>query len=126
MEEARALISVFHELNATNDRKIALFSSSLIGLFGSTRMFEDFLSDLDKSLTNGTISAPVKERATNLARTYIPQVAQLNGIDDINGLNVSAEQLRAIKTSPPHERKEGVRTILAALIRILEAVKMVG
>lgn len=126
MEEARALISVFHELNATNDRKIALFSSSLIGLFGSTRMFEDFLSDLDKSLTNGTISAPVKERATNLARTYIPQVAQLNGIEDINGLNVSIEQLRAIKTAPPHERKEGVRIILAALIKILEAVKSVG
>ena len=126
MEEARALISVFHELNATNDRKIALFSSSLIGLFGSTRMFEDFLSDLDTSLTNGTISAPVKERATNLARTYIPQVAQLNGIEDINGLNVSAEQLRAIKTTPPHERKEGVRIILAALIKILEAVKKVG
>lgn len=126
MEDARELISVFHELNATNDRKIAQFTSALIGLFGSTRMFEDFLSDLDTSLTNGSISAPVRERAANLAQTYIPQVAQLNGIEDINGQNISADQLRAIQTTPPHERKQGVRIILAALIKILEAVKKMG
>lgn len=125
MEEARALISVFHELNATNDRKIALFSSSLIGLFGSTSMFEDFLSDLETSFSNGAISAPVKERAANLAHIYIPQVAKLNGIEDINGQNVSVEQLRAIQTTPPQERKEGVRIILAALIKILDAAKMI-
>lgn len=122
MEEARQLISAFHELNATNDRKVSQFTSSLIGLFGSTRMFEHFLSDLDSAFTNGDLEPSVRERATNLARTYIPQVAQLNGIENINGHAVTADQLRAISTGSPLARKEGVRVILAALITILEAV----
>lgn len=126
MDEARALISVFHELNATSDRKVSQFTSSLIGLFGSTRMFEDFLSDLDKAMSNGDLAPSVKERTANLARTYIPQVAQLNGIEDINGHTITADQLRAISTDSPLARKQGVRVILAALIRILEAVNKPG
>ncbi len=126
MNEARALISVFHELNATNDRKVSQFTSSLIGLFGSTRMFEDFLSDLDKAFTSGELAPSVKERAVNLARTYIPQVAQLNAIEDINGHTITADQLRAISTDSPLARKQGVRVILAALITILEAVNRPG
>ncbi len=122
MNEARALISAFHELNATNDRKVSHFTSSLIGLFGSTRMFDDFLTDLDTVLSNGDLAPPVKERAANLARTYIPQVAQLNGIEDINGHEITADQLRGITTDTPMARKQGVRVILAALIRILDAV----
>lgn len=126
MNEARALISAFHELNATNDRKVSHFTSSLIGLFGSTRMFEDFLSDLDKAFTSSELAPSVKERATKLARTYIPQVAQLNGIEDINGHNITADQLRAISTDSPLARKQGVRVILAALITLLEAVDKPG
>jgi hypothetical protein len=126
MEEARALISVLRELNETSDRKVAQFTPSLIGLFGSTSMFEDFLSDLDEAFKSGQISKPIKVRAANLAQTFIPQVAKLNGIADLAGQTVSVEQLRTIRIDSADQIKQGVRAILAALIKIMDEVCKIG
>lgn len=126
MEEARALIVAFRELNETNDRKIGLFTSSLISLFGSTSMFNDFLGEIDTAIVSNTISSDVKMRAANLAQTYIPQVAGLNSIKDLDDAQVSAEILLGISNDSAEHRHEGTRVILAALKRILQAVNNIN
>lgn len=126
MEEARELISVFREINGTRDRNVAQFTPALIGLFGSARLFDVFLASLDKAFSTRNIPAPLKERVTNLARTFIPQVAGLNGIAGLSAERISAEQLRTIRTDSPGNRKEGMRVILSALLKILDEAKRLG
>jgi len=122
MDEARELISVFRELNESTDRKVSLFTSSLVSLFGSTSMFNAFLAEIDAGLSSHQFSADVKKRAANLTNTYIPQVAGLNDIRDFDQQTVSAEALRHIRNDSADNRKQGARTILAALSRILKQV----
>ena len=126
MEEARALITAFRELNETSDRKVALFTSSLISLFGSTGMFNAFLVELDEALVSRTIPAAVKTRAANLANSYIPQVAGLNNLQDINGEPVTAADLKAIRNDSAQHRHLGTRTILVALNQILKEVNKIA
>jgi hypothetical protein len=122
MDEARALIAVFRELNASNDRKVALFTSSLVSLFGSTAMFNAFLDEIDTGLSSRQFPQDVKKRAASLTDTYIPQVAGLNNILDFSQLTVTAEDLRGIRNDSADNRKQGARTILAGLSRILKQV----
>ncbi len=123
MEEARVLIAALREINGTTDRSVAHFTPALIGMFGSARMFDLFLTNLDEALTSGSISQPLRERAMNLSRTFIPQVAGLNGCKDISARRVSVEELRAVSS---RNRTEGVLAILAALMTILEQVRNIG
>ncbi len=122
MNEARELIAVFHELNATTDRNVARFTPSLVGMFGTTGMFDLFLTALDGALTSGTVSESLRRRSVNLVQTFIPQVAGYNGIKDLAAQQVTAQQLRAIRTEAPEGRTQGVRLILVALLQILESV----
>jgi hypothetical protein len=122
MDEARALIAVFRELNATNDRKVALFTSSLVSLFGSTSMFNAFLDEIDTGLSTRQFTEDVKKRAANLTDIYIPQVAGLNSIQDFAEQTVTAADLRVIRNDSAENRKQGARTILAAISRILKQV----
>ena len=126
MDEARALISAFLELNSSKDRQIGVFAPSLVALFGSPGMFDDFLTGIDKALAGNHITEPVKRRAANLSRTFIPQVAELSRITDLTGQPVTADQLRAISATTAEGRREGARLILAGLIKILEAAGRVG
>ena len=126
MEEARALIAAFRELNETSDRKVALFTSSLISLFGSTSMFNAFLTEIDGALVNRTISADVKTRAANLSRSYIPQVAGLNNLQNIDQETVTAAALKGILNDSAENRRQGTRTILVALNQILKEVNKLG
>lgn len=126
MEEARLLITVFRELNETSDRKVALFTSSLISLFGSTSMFNAFLDELETTIANGKVPEAIKTRALNLAKTYIPQVAGLNDIQDLDQVAVTPEKLRGIRNDSAENRKDGARIILAALNKILGTVKTIG
>jgi hypothetical protein len=122
MDEVHALIAVFRELNASSDRKVALFTSSLVSLFGSTAMFNAFLDEIDTGLNSRQFPQDVKKRAASLTDIYIPQVAGLNDILDFSQLTVTAEDLRGIRNDSADNRKQGARTILAALSRILKQV----
>jgi hypothetical protein len=126
MEEARTLIAAFRELNETEDRKVAIFTASLISLFGSTGMFNDFLNEMDAALVSGKVPEAVRTRAANLTNTYIPQVAGLNSIQNLDAEDVSADALRSIRNDSAVNRKQGARVILASLVRILKAVYQIG
>ena len=126
MEETRQLIAALREINGTSDRNVARFTPALIGMFGSTRMFDIFLADLDEAFTTGHVTEALKERVTNLRRTFIPQVAALNGITELTAMNASAQDLRAIRSDSPEHRREGAKSILAALMAILEKIQRIG
>lgn len=124
MEEARSLISVFHQLNRSKNRTVAHFCPSLIGMFGSLGIFDAFLAEIDTALASNQIQASLKKRAANLSGTFIPQVAGYNGIDDLASYPVTAAGLRDITADSLEKRREGVSLILAALMYILaELVK---
>lgn len=118
MSNVRELIAAFQEIN-TNSRNVAHFTPGLVGMFGSIALMNDFLADLDEAISSGSIPEPLKARARNLTRTYIPQIAGLNCITDFSGQVVSADMLRSIDSHSPESRGEGVTIILAALVQIL-------
>lgn len=119
MEEARAIIAALLELNATGDRTIALFTPALVGMFGSTSQLDSFLMDVDGALVAGRLDEALKERSRNLVRTFIPQVAELNRIEDLGSVRVTAEELRALRADTPDTRKQAVTMILAGLMKVL-------
>lgn len=120
MNEARSLISVFHELNRSEDRTVAHFTPSLIGMFGSTGIFDSFLSELDSAVASRQVSDSLRKRAANLISTFIPQVAEYNGIKNSSALPVTTEDLRSISAGSLESRRKGVAIILSALIIILD------
>ena len=122
MEGARSLISVFHQLNRSNNRTVAHFSPSLIGMFGSIGIFDAFLAEIDASLASGQISPSLRKRAANLSGTFIPQVAGYNGIDVPAAYPVTAAVLRDISADSLENRREGVLLILSSLMFILEEI----
>jgi hypothetical protein len=120
MAGAASLISAFKELNSKSDTTVADFTPSLIGMFGSLGLFDAFLTDIDNALALGRISPSLKKRAANLAGTFIPQVAEYNGIKDPAAYPVTADALRGLTTATLATRKEGVAIILSALMAILK------
>lgn len=118
MTDHRALIKVLMELNSTHDRSVACFSPGLVGMFGSTALMNDFLSNIDQAFVNQSISEPLRSRARNLTRTFIPQIASLNSLSDLSAVAVSVDSLRAIRAEQG-TRNDGVKMILAALTLIL-------
>jgi len=125
MAAAASLISVFKELNSNPDTTVANFTPSLIGMFGSPSLFNALLDEIDAALTSGQISPSLKKRAANLSSTFIPQVAEYNGIKDPAACPVTAEGLRGVSTGSLAKRKEGVAIILSALMAIMkEAVEL--
>ncbi len=124
MEGARSLISVFHQLNRSDNRTVAHFTPSLIGMFGSLCIFDAFLAEIDAALATGQISASLKKRAANLSGTFIPQVAGYNGVDELVASSVTAADLRDISADSLEKRRKGVVLILSSLMSILsETVK---
>lgn len=123
MSESRAMIAAFLELNSSSDRNVALFTPSLVGMFGSIGIFDTFLNEVDSALASGKISEPLKKRAANLIGTFIPQVADYNGIKDLTDTGVTADKLRNITPASLNDRRQGVIYILSALIVILKEVK---
>lgn len=126
MSSARELIAVFHELNATPERNIACLTPSLIGMFGTAGMFDQFLTELDNALASGQLSPQLRERAKNLTRTFIPQVADFNSIKDLPQLQTSPAELRAVCADDPTRRREGVQAVLAGLMQVLTAVNAIA
>ena len=120
MNGACSLISAFHELNRSKDRTVAHFTPSLIGMFGSTVIFDLFLSEVDSAVATGKVPDSIRKRASNLISTFIPQVAEYNGIKNPSELPVTAEDLRLISAETLANRRKGVATILSALISILD------
>ncbi|HZV80690.1 MAG TPA: hypothetical protein VFF53_00825 [Geobacteraceae bacterium] len=120
MADAASLISAFKDLNSTNDSTVANFTPSLIGMFGSAVLFDAFLAEIGVALASGKISPSLKKRAANLSGTFIPQVAEYNGIKDPSAYPVTAEALRGLSTASLSARKEGVAIILSALMVILK------
>lgn len=123
MSESRAMISAFLELNRSSDSNVALFTPSLVGMFGSINIFDTFLTEVDMALASGKISEPLKKRASNLIGTFIPQVAEYNGIKDLAETGVTADRLRHITPGSLNERRQGVMLILSALTAILKELK---
>lgn len=117
---AASLISAFKELNSNGSRTVANFTPSLIGMFGSLSIFNAFLDEIDVALASGQISPSLKKRAANLSTTFIPQVAEYNGIKDPAAYPVTVEGLRSISAGSLAQRKEGVAIILSALMTILK------
>jgi hypothetical protein len=120
MNGAISLISGFHELNRSEDRTVAHFTPSLIGMFGSTVIFESFLSEVESAVADRKIPDNIRKRASNLISTFIPQVAEYNGIKNPAELPVTANELRLISADTLANRRKGVAIILSALMSILE------
>ena len=126
MNGAHSLISAFHEINRSENKAVAYFTPSLIGMFGSASIFDSFLAEIDKAMASGTMPASIKKRAANLTGTFIPQVAEYNGIKNPAERIVTADELRNISKESLKNRRNGVEVILSALIAILkEASEMV-
>jgi hypothetical protein len=121
MNGARSLISAFHEINRSESKSVAYFTPSLIGMFGSTGIFDSFLSEIDSAMATGKMPASIKKRAANLTGTFIPQVAEYNGIKNPAQRIVTADELRGISKESLEGRRNGVELILSALIAILKA-----
>ena len=125
MSQARSLISAFHEINRSENKSIAYFTPSLIGMFGSSNIFDSFLTEIDTAMASGNMPASIKKRAANLIGTFIPQVAEYNGIMNPAEQIATADDLRGISTESLETRRNGVKIILSALITILkEACEM--
>jgi hypothetical protein len=120
MNGTRSLISAFHEINRSENNAIAYFTPSLIGMFGSTSIFDSFLAEIDTAMASGNMPASIKKRAANLTGTFIPQVAEYNGIMNPSERIVTADELRGISKDSLESRRKGVETILSALIAILK------
>lgn len=122
MNGARSLIAAFHEINQSENKLVAYFTPSLIGMFGSAAIFDSFLSEIDAAMASGTMPARIKKRAANLTGTFIPQVAGYNGIDHPAERKVTADELRSISKETLESRRNGVAIILSALLTILTEV----
>jgi len=122
MSQARDLLAALREMNSTSDRSVAQFTPSLVGMFGSKTMLDLFLADVETALDSGNITQPLKQRATNLVHTFIPQVAGFNGIADPAAYPATPEELRRIRPDSPEQKSLGVRVILAAFMKILDEV----
>jgi hypothetical protein len=120
MTGARSLIAAFNELNRSENRTVAIFTPSLIGMFGSTGIFDSFLAEVDTAITAGQVPASLKKRAANLIGTFIPQVADYNSIENLASCAISADQLKNISADSLDNRRKGIEIILAALIQILK------
>jgi len=120
MNGACSLISAFRELNRSKDRTVAHFTPSLIGMFGSTVIFDSFLSEVETAVSTRKVPESIKKRASNLISTFIPQVAEYNGIKNPSELSVTAENLRSISADTLANRRNGVAIILSALVSILD------
>jgi len=120
MNGACSLISAFHELNRSKDRTVAHFTPSLIGMFGSTVIFDSFLSEVNSAVAARNVPDSIRKRASNLISTFIPQVAEYNGIKNPSELEVTTEDLRLISADTLANRRKGVAIILSALISILD------
>ena len=120
MNGARSLISAFHEINRSESRNVAYFTPSLIGMFGSIGLFDSFLSEIDSAMASGKMPASIKKRAANLTGTFIPQVAEYNGIKNPSQRTVTVDELRGISPETLEARRNGVEIILSALIAILK------
>jgi len=120
MAKTASLIAAFKELNNNGNRNVANFTPSLIGMFGSLSLFNALLDEIDAALASGRISPSLKKRLANLSSTFIPQVAEYNGIKDPSAYPVTVEGLRGVSTGSLAERKEGVTIILSALMAILK------
>lgn len=120
MNGAHSLISAFHEINRSENKSVAYFTPSLIGMFGSAGIFDSFLTEIDNAMASGKMPASIKKRAANLTGTFIPQVAEYNGIKDPAQRIVTADELRGISPETLETRRNGVEIILSALIAILK------
>jgi len=120
MNGARSLISAFHEINRSENKSVAYFTPSLIGMFGSASIFDSFLAEIDAAMAAGNMPASIKKRASNLTGTFIPQVAEYNGIMNPSERIVTADELRGISKDSLESRRNGVAVILSALIAILK------
>lgn len=126
MNGAHSLISAFHEINRSENKSVAYFTPSLIGMFGSASIFDSFLAEIDTAMASGKMPASIKKRAANLTGTFIPQVAEYNSIKNPAERIVTADELRNISKESLESRRNGVEVILSALIAILkEASEMV-
>lgn len=122
MGEVRSLIAALHDINRSDGKTVAHFLPSLIGMFGSLGIFDAFLSEMDAALVSGSLSTSLGKRASNLSGTFIPQIADYNGIKDPAAIKVTAETIRNISADTLEGRKEGVSAILGALMAILKEV----
>lgn len=120
MNRARSLIAAFHEINRSKNRPVHYFTPSLIGMFGSTGIFDSFLAEIDTAMATGNMPASIKKRSANLSGTFIPQVAEYNGIKNPAERVVTADELRNISKESLESRRNGVEVILAGLISILK------
>lgn len=126
MNGARSLIAAFHEINRSENRSVHYFTPSLIGMFGSTGIFDSFLAEIDKAMAAGKIPASIKKRAANLSGTFIPQVAAYNGVMNPAQRIVTADDLRSISKESLESRRDGVEVILSGLIAILKEASEMG
>lgn len=120
MNNARSLIAAFHEINRSENKSVHYFSPSLIGMFGSTSIFDCFLAEIDTAMATGKMPASIKKRAANLSGTFIPQVAEYNGIKNPAERIVTADELKNISKESLETRRNGVEVILSGLIAILK------
>jgi len=126
MAGARSLIAAFNELNRSGNKTVAHFTPSLIGMFGSTVIFESFLAEVDTAIAAGKASASLKKRAANLIGTFIPQVADYNDIENPSSITATADFLKNVTADSLENRRKGIGIILSALIMILKEVDAIA
>lgn len=122
MDGARSLIAAFKELNKTENKTVAHFTPSLVGMFGSIGIFDTFLQEIDTAIAAGNVPTSLKKRAGNLIGTFIPQVADYNDIKDPSLCAATAADLQNVLADSLENRRRGVEIILASLVAILKEV----
>jgi len=126
MAGARSLIAEFNELNRSDNKTIAHFTPSLIGMFGSISIFDSFLAEVDAAIAAGHASPSLKKRAANLIGTFIPQVADYNDIKNPSAIATTAADLKNVAADTLDNRRKGIGTILSALMAILKEVEEIA
>lgn len=123
MNETRQLLNALREINSAETRIVARLTPSLIGMFGSMTIFDLFLADLDDALSSRSVPPNLRRRAANLTGTFIPQVADFNGVTDLSAHPATADDVRSLRIGSPDERKRGVAVILSALTTVLNEIQ---
>lgn len=107
--------------------RIAKYAPSLVALIGSDKMVEQLFEQIRVAIKKKTIDGKLRERLSNLLERFIPQIAELNSVNNLSEPPTRKEIASLFKNSNQEkmllgENKVFLRLIYGSLKNILETV----